>query len=133
MNKFKDLQDVLIFMLESPLHRTWRVQEICRCVLLPILLDQYKIIYENKKPVVFGTWGFPKDKHIEKYLKTLEFPKHGYAGGGKNVWMIDFISKKDYTLKGVRYFKQYINEKGYRKVSWLRVRNNKYSWHAWRS
>ena len=47
MSKFKDLQSVLIFMLESPLHKTWTVEEICRCILLPILLDQYKIIYEK--------------------------------------------------------------------------------------
>jgi|TARA_R100000700_G_scaffold32094_1_gene39313 hemolysin-activating ACP:hemolysin acyltransferase len=132
MSKFKDLQSVLIFMLDSPLHKTWTVEEICRCILLPILLDQYKIIYEKGKPVVFGTWGFPKQEHIDKYLKTLKFPRYGYDGGGKNVWMIDFIAEKDYTLKGVRYFKYFFTEKGYNKVSWLRVRNKKLSWHKWR-
>ena len=91
------------------------------------MCNQYQIIRLEHELVMFGTWGFPNKKQLDEYLETGEFPHGGYQGGGKDVWMIDFISKKDYTLKGVRYFKQYFNEKGYRKVSWLRVRNNKYS------
>ena len=58
------IQDVLIFMLESPLNRTWRVQEICRCVLLPILLEQYKIIQDG------GSWYDVKNKVKLKHKQT---------------------------------------------------------------
>ena len=125
MSKYNDLQSVLIFMLESPLHRTWNLQQICRCVVLPILLDQYKVMFENKRVVMFGTWAFPEQKHINEYLKTYDFPEEGYTGKGKDVWMIDFIAKKDYTLKGVRYFKYYFKEQGYEIAFWLRQRNKK--------
>ncbi len=43
----------------------------------------------------------------------------------KDVWMIDFISKKDYTLKGVKHFRYFFKKKGYQVAFWLRQKNKK--------
>jgi len=128
----KDLRDALKIMQTSAIHKTWGPEEIDRCIVTPLELSQYSIITENNEPVVFGTWGFPTEKHIEEYLETQKFPIEGYKSQGKDVWMIDFISKKDYTFKGVRYFKYLLDNKGYNKALWFRVNNLKISWHKWK-
>ena len=58
-------------------------------------------------------------------LETQKFPIEGYKSQGKDVWMIDFISKKDYTLKGVKHFRYFFKKKGYQVAFWLRQRNKK--------
>ena len=121
----KDLRDALKIMQTSDIYKTWGPEEIDRCIVTPLELSQYSIITENNEPVVFGTWGFPTEEQIEEYLKTQRFPIEGYKSQGKNVWMIDFISKKDYTLKGVKHFRYFFKRKGYQVAFWLRQRNKK--------
>ena len=125
----EDLRAVLKIMQTSDIHKTWGPEEIDRCIVTPLELSQYSIITENNEPVVFGTWGFPTESQIEEYLKTQKFPIEGYKSKGKDVWMIDFISKKDYTLKGVKYFKYLLQNKGYDKAIWFRLRTLKIGWH----
>ena len=125
----EDLRAVLKIMQTSDIHKTWGPEEIDRCIVTPLKLSQYSIITENNEPVVFGTWGFPTESQIEEYLKTQKFPIEGYKSKGKDVWMIDFISKKDYTLKGVKYFKYLLQNKGYDKAIWFRLRTLKIGWH----
>ena len=129
MSKYEDLRDILILMQYSDLHKTYNLEQICRCIVVPVMLNQYQIIRLEHELVMFGTWGFPNKKQLDEYLETGEFPHGGYQGGGKDVWMIDFISKKDYTLKGVRYFKKLLTEKGFDKCLWLRLNSMKIGWH----
>ena len=125
MSKYEDLRDILILMQYSDLHETWNVEEICRCILVPVMLNQYQVIRNENEIVVFGTWGFPDKKQIDEYFKTGVFPHDGYKGKGKDVWMIDFISKKDYTLKGVKHFRYFFKKKVYQVAFWLRQKNKK--------
>ena len=125
MSKYEDLRDILILMQYSDLHKTYNLEQICRCILVPVMLNQYQIIRCQDDAVVFGTWGFPDEKHLDAYLKTGEFPHDGYEADGKDVWMIDFISKRDYTLRGEKHFRYFFKRKGYEIAFWLRQRNKK--------
>tara|TARA_R100000329_G_scaffold35789_1_gene33632 strand:- start:97 stop:501 length:405 start_codon:yes stop_codon:yes gene_type:complete len=125
MSKYEDLRDILILMQYSDLHKTYNLEQICRCIVVPVMLNQYQVIRLEHELVMFGTWGFPNKKQLDEYLETGEFPHGGYQGGGKDVWMIDFISKKDYTLKGVKHFRYFFKKKGYQVAFWLRQRNKK--------
>ena len=130
MSLYQDLGDALILMQVSPLHSNWGTEQICRCVLTPIDCGQYGIMRDERGfPVVFGTWATPTEDQINEYLHYQEFPIEGYIAKEKSVWMIDFISKKDYTLKGVRYFKKLLREKGFDKCLWLRLNSMKIGWH----
>ena len=91
--------------------------------------DQYKIMRDHRGyPVAFCTWGFPTDDEIRLYQETQRFPVSGYKSQGKNAWVIDFIAKKGYTLKGVRFFWKNFNQNNIFNVKWLRIEKMKIGW-----
>tara|TARA_R100000234_G_scaffold56764_2_gene34260 strand:- start:5717 stop:6112 length:396 start_codon:yes stop_codon:yes gene_type:complete len=124
-----ELNDIMYLINTSELHKTWRMEEIKRCVMTPMLLDQYKILKDNNDPVMFVTWGFPNHEQVNTYISTKHFPQEGYDGKGENVWVVDFISKKDYTLKGMKFLKYYFRNQGYKCGYWLRQTKPKIGFH----
>jgi len=79
-------------------------------------------------PVAFCTWAFPTDMEIDFYQKMQRFPIGAYKSQGKNAWVIDFIAKKGYTLKGVRFFWKNFNQNNIYNVKWLRIEKMKIGW-----
>jgi hemolysin-activating ACP:hemolysin acyltransferase len=126
MSRYADLGDVLFLMQQSSFHKNWNAEQIDRCIYTPMKYGQYGIIRNDKGfPVVFGTWAYPTQEEVNFYLRFKNFPTSGFKSQGKKVWMIDFISKKGYTLKGVKFFRDLFKGQGHYECLWLRMRNNK--------
>lgn len=129
MSRYADLGDALTLMMDSSLHQHWITEDIHQCILTPMDCDQYKIMRDHRGyPVAFCTWGFPTDDEIKLYQETQRFPISGYKSQGKNAWVIDFIAKKGYTLKGVRFFWKNFNQNNIFNVKWLRIEKMKVGW-----
>ena len=129
MSRYADLGDAFTLMKESHLHKHWNAEDIHQCILTPMDLDQYKIMRDHRGyPVAFCTWAFPTDMEIDFYQKMQRFPIGAYKSQGKNAWVIDFIAKKGYTLKGVRFFWNNFNQNNIYNVKWLRIEKMKIGW-----
>ena len=132
MSKYQDLRDILILMQYSDLHKDWNTEDICKCILVPVMLNQYKVIRKKSELLVFATWGFPTQKHIDEYVSRLSFPHDGYKGGGKDIWLVDFMAKKGYTRIGFLILKKMLTKMGFRKAFWFRPETQKLGWHTWK-
>lgn len=95
------------------------------------MLNQYKVVRKKSELLVFATWGFPKQKHIDEYVSQLSFPHDGYKGGGKDIWLVDFMAKRLYK-NWVLDFKKMLTKMGFRKAFWFRPETQKLGWHTWK-
>ena len=78
---------------------------------------------------MFATWAFPSDEQVDEYVGTKYFPVDGYKGGGKDVWLVDFIAKKGYTRIGFLVLKRMFMRSGFKKAFWFRPETEKLGWH----
>ena len=49
MSKYEDLRDILILMQYSDLHKDWNTEDICKCILVPVMLNQYKVVRKKSE------------------------------------------------------------------------------------
>jgi len=97
----------------------------------PLGIRQYKIMRDDlHEPVMFATWAFPSDEQVDEYVGTKYFPVDGYKGGGKDVWLVDFIAKKGYTRIGFLVLKRMFMRSGFKKAFWFRPETEKLGWHT---
>ena len=128
-----DYEDALEMVQQSEFHNWWDDNLIQKYIEKPLGIRQYKIMRNNlHEPLVFATWGFPNENQVKSYIKDRYFPVDGYKGGGKDVWVIDFIAKKGYTRIGFLALRRIFSRSGYRQAFWLRPAKNKLSWHKWK-
>ena len=132
ISKYEDLRDILILMQYSNLHKDWNTEDICKCILVPVMLNQYKVVRKKNELVMFASWAFPTDKQVDEYVRKLSFPHEGYQGDGKDIWLVDFIAKKGYTRIGFLILKKMLTKMGFRKAFWFRPETKKLGWHTWK-
>lgn len=129
MTSFIDTIDAFALMKESRFHKNWQTEDVYNYILTPMGLNQYLLLRDSKgDPISFCTWACPTDLEVEFYQKMQRFPINGFKSKGKNVWIIDFISKKGYTLKGVRFVWNYFNQKNVYDIRWVRLEKLKIGW-----
>jgi len=125
-----DYHDAMELVRTSEHHMDWNDDLIRRYIEEPLGIRQYKLLRDDDMiPLMFATWAFPSKEQVEEYHKTQYFPKDGYKGGGKDIWIVDFIAKKGYTRKGFVALKKAFMRSGYRKAFWFRPETNKLGWH----
>jgi len=133
MRYSQDYTDAMEMVKQSEFHNWWDDKLIQKYIERPLGIMQYKIIRSViQEPLVFATWGFPSEKQVEYYVKNSEFPVDAYKGGGKNVWVIDFIAKKGYTRMGFKVLRKAFTRSGYQKAFWFRPEKKKLGWHTWK-
>ena len=126
----RDHEDAMHMVEYSEHHKNWSDEMIQKYIEKPLGIRQYKIMKDEfYKPLVFATWGFPTDKQVDEYVGTLHFPVDGYKGGGKDLWLVDFIAKKGYTRIGFLVLKRMFMRSGYKKAFWFRPETEKLGWH----
>ena len=129
----QDYEDALEMVQQSEFHNWWDDELIQKYIEKPLSVRQYKIMRNDlHEPLVFATWGFPNEGQVKTYMDSQEFPADAYKGGGKDVWVIDFIAKKGYTRKGFLALKKGFARSGYQKAFWFRPDKNKAGWHTWK-
>ena len=108
-----DYHDAMELVRTSEHHKDWDDDLIMKYIEEPLGIRQYKILRDDDMiPLMFATWAV-----------------NGYKGGGKNIWIVDFIAKKGYTRKGFVALKKAFMRSGYRKAFWFRPETNKLGWH----
>jgi hemolysin-activating ACP:hemolysin acyltransferase len=128
-----DYEDALEMVQQSEFHNWWDDNLIQKYIEKPLGIRQYKIMRNDlHEPLVFATWGFPNENQVKSYIKDRYFPVDGYKGGGKDVWVIDFIAKKGYTRMGFLALRKAFARSGYAKAFWFRPEAKKLGWHTWK-
>jgi|DEB0MinimDraft_4_1074332.scaffolds.fasta_scaffold12563_3 hemolysin-activating ACP:hemolysin acyltransferase len=122
-------------MEKSELHCLMDERDYDNLIVPPIEEEQFVALYDydTNKPIVFATYAFPEQEHIEKYYKDLYFPREGFYGNGSAPMVIDFIcvtGKRD-IITGFRYIKQMFNNLGYSYMHWLRIEQGRSGYHKW--
>ena len=126
----QDYEDALEMVDVSEYHRNWSDDMIQKYIEKPLSIRQYRIMKNDlHEPLVFATWGFPNEEQVNQYVETKYFPVDGYKGGGKDVWLVDFIAKKGYTRMGFLVLKRMFMRSGYKKAFWFRPETEKLGWH----
>ena len=130
MRYSQDYRDAIDMVQYSEHHRNWDDKMLQKYIERPLGIMQYKIIRNDiHEPLVFATWGFPTDKQVNSYFGSKYFPVDGYKGGGKDVWLVDFIAKKGYTRIGFLVLKKMFMRSGHRRAFWFRPETEKLGWH----
>lgn len=126
----QDYEDALEMVDVSEYHKNWSDDMIQKYIEKPLSIRQYRIMKNDlHEPLVFATWGFPNEEQVNQYVETKYFPVDGYKGGGKDVWLVDFIAKKGYTRMGCLFLKRMLMRSGYKKAYWFRPEAEKLGWH----
>jgi len=129
MTSFVDLIDVLILMKGSRFHKDWNAELIHEGILGPMAYGKYKVLRNTEgDAVAFFTWAMPTEKELNDYYRNMDLPNSAYKSEGKDVWIIDFISKKGYTLKSVRFVKKYFCDRNINMIKWFRVEHMRIGW-----
>jgi hemolysin-activating ACP:hemolysin acyltransferase len=129
----QDIEDIVYLIRSSDYHNWWGIDYFTDLIKTPFSLKQYIVIRDGHVPIGFATWGFPNKTHIKQYLLDYRFPAEGFYGGGKDPWIIDFISvggRRNTTL-GFRSVKSVLSRKGFDKFFWFRTQTSKLGFHKW--
>lgn len=134
MNKSIDVEAIKYLLDWSDYHSWWGVEQVEKYIRTPMMLGQYMVLRDdNKMPICFATWAFPRYEHIAEYTDNLEFMPEGYDGGGTVPWIIDFIAiggKRNIAI-GFRNLKSVLSNMGYSNAYWLRAETQKLGFHDW--
>ena len=97
-----------MLMKGSRLHKDWNAEYIHEGILAPMAYGKYKVLRNTEgDAVAFFTWAMPTEKELNTIIETWTYLTVLIKVKAKDVWIIDFISKKGYTLKSVRFVKKY--------------------------
>jgi cytolysin-activating lysine-acyltransferase len=105
----------------SDIHKSWTAHDLMRLFMTPILLNQYRIFYRDRRPVGFMTWAlFGEDAvraYVDRYRKLQPMDFHS----GDQVWVIDFVAPFGGTQGFVREMRKQISERyPVQKAHWIR-------------
>lgn len=123
---------ILCLVCDSPYHQNWGLKNIEEHIDLPISLNKFVLgMNDDDSLFFFATFAFPKEEHIEQYLRTNQFPIEGYYATGEDIWIIDFIclgGMRDITV-AFRCLKNLLCSMGYSQCFWLRTEKRKLGFH----
>ena len=109
-------------MKGSKLHKNWNAEHIQDAILTPMAYSKYTLLRNTEgDAVAFFTWALPTEEEVLDYKTRMIFPNSGYKSEGKDLWIIDFVCKKCYTLKSVRFVKKYFKDRNINKMQWFRI------------
>ena len=95
MSNFVDLLDIIILMKGSAIHKDWNAKIIHEGILCPMAYGKYKVLRNTEgDAVAFFTWALPTEEEVLDYKKRMDLPNSAYKSEGKDLWIIDFVSKK---------------------------------------
>ena len=112
------LDHVLHLLSQSETHREWRINQITRCIIPPVNLNQYVGIVENGYLVAWCSWAFMDKESGDKFLNgDYSMQPDRWSSGDRLVFM-DFVAPFGHTKKLTRIVKQQFPN--YKKAEWRR-------------
>ncbi|UTO27739.1 toxin-activating lysine-acyltransferase [Bartonella harrusi] len=100
---------MVVLMLQSPLHRRWKIWDIEFNIGPALRTGQYRL-YKNERGefCAFITWAFLDEKNHQSMLEKGELLPHANWQGGEYVWFIDYVAPHGNTAAIVRDMQRHV-------------------------
>ncbi len=107
--------EIVFLMLQSQLHRGYRINDIGSVVLPPIHLNQFRTYRVRGQLVGFVTWARLTERVEQNYLTGSYHLRPQDWDGGARLWFVDFIAPFGHAREMVRDLRTNIHpeETGY--------------------
>ncbi|VEJ45084.1 toxin-activating lysine-acyltransferase [Bartonella vinsonii] len=94
---------MMVLMLQSPLHRRWRIWDIEFNIGSALRTGQYRL-YKNERGefCAFVTWAFLDEKNHQSMLEKGELLSNADWQSGEYMWFIDYVAPHGNTAVIVR-------------------------------
>lgn len=112
------LDHVLVLLSQSETHRDWTVQQITRCIIPPVNLNQCVGIFEDGYLKAWASWGFLSEEKADKFLEGEYRLQPEDWRSGQRLVMMDFIAPFQHTTELVKIVRQLFPD--YPKAEWRR-------------
>ena len=120
-DKIRDIAIICGLYKSFPRYENLTYEDVLEHTFPSVVLEQYKIHYENNIPIAFTNWAFLSEEAEQRFMKTAELNSEDYKSG-TTPWHIDTVccgNIKDVMKWTKQYFTKLL---GYNKpVKWLRV------------
>ena len=86
------LGEIVWLMSQSPAHKTFFISDLEWMVMTPVLLQQFRIFYDQQKPIGVALWGFVNDE-AEARLSAgnAKLQPQDWKSGDK-LWVVEIIA-----------------------------------------
>ena len=86
------LGEITWLMSQSPAHKTFFISDLEWMVMTPIMLQQFRLFYDQQKPIGVVFWGFVNDE-VEDRLKAgnARLKPQDWKSGDK-LWCVEVIA-----------------------------------------
>lgn len=86
------LGEIVWLMSQSPAHKTFFISDLEWMIMVPVMLQQFRIFYDQQKPIGVALWGAVSDE-VEKRLATgnAKLQPQDWKSGNK-LWVVEIIA-----------------------------------------
>jgi len=104
------------------------IEHALQQVLPPIKLNQYRVFRRGDRPFAYTSWAFMNEESSNKFKKTGIVEKENWWNNGKEIWVMDTISKENKNIALHRWTQRKLGEEvgNNKKFNWLRLGHDKF-------
>ena len=103
--KLKLIGEVAILMMDSSIHKHYRVGDISNVIIPALHLNQFRIYRIGHQPVGFVSWAYLSDEIEKKYTSSPMLLELLDWRSGNNLFFIDFIAPFGHARKIIQDLK----------------------------
>lgn len=103
--KLQLIGEVAILMMDSSIHKHYRVGDISNIIIPALHLNQFRIYRTGAQPVGFVSWAYLSDEIEKKYTSSPMLLKLPDWRSGNNLFFIDFIAPFGHAKKIIQDLK----------------------------
>jgi len=103
--------DGLYLFSQSPHHRIYTVSEFTAYLLVPLLHNKARFIYDANRPAGVVTWCWLTQEESQKFLRETFVPSDNqYArDSGEQLWGIEFVAPFGHARQVMREMRHHSN------------------------
>ena len=86
------LGEIVWLMSQSSAHKTFFISDLEWMIMVPVMLQQFRIFYDQEKPIGVALWGFVNDE-VEARLSAgnARLQPQDWKSGEK-LWVVEVIA-----------------------------------------
>lgn len=117
------LDHVIHLLSQSELHKVWTVEQITRCIIPPVNLNQHAGMFENGYLVAWASWAFLSEEKSDSFLEgDMSMTPNDWRSGNVLVFM-DIVAPYGHCRPLIRKCRNLFPK--YPKAEWRRHTKNK--------
>ena len=86
------LGEIVWLMSQSPAHKTFFISDLEWMIMVPVMLQQFRIFYDQQKPIGVALWGFVNDEVEERLMGGNAKLKPQDWKSGNKLWVVEIIA-----------------------------------------